>query len=64
MTSKNIVPYLEVSFSEIDKTNKLIKEIIAGPCNRISEVDMNLFLKKYNIVECAFHSSQVKYVRR
>ena len=64
VTSKNIVPYLEVSFSEIDKTNKLIKEIIAGPCNRISEVDMNLFLKKYNIVECAFHSSQVKYVRR
>ena len=63
VTSKNIVPYLEISFSEIDKTNKLIKEIIAGPCNQISEVDMNLFLKKYNIVECAFNPSQVNYVR-
>ena len=63
VTSKNIVPYLEISFDEIDKTNKLIKEIIAGPCNLISEVDMKLFLKKNNIVECAFHPSQVNYVR-
>lgn len=63
-TPKNIIPYLEVSFGEIDKTNKLIKEIITGPCNLIGEVDMKLFFKKYNIEGCAFRLSQVNYIRQ
>lgn len=64
VTPRNMVPYLKISFDEIDNTNQLLKEIITGPCNLVGKADMNLLLKRFNIEDCAYYSSKVNYIRR
>ncbi len=64
-TRKDIIPYLCISFEDIEvERGNIIREIIIGPCNLTDESTMKLFLQKNRIENCEFRSSMVRYTRR